>query len=502
MKSTRFIPIFLVIALIVSVFGFTASAQSAPTIISHSVEVTGPYNAVIHVSINPNGNTTNISFRYGVGSLSRISIYGNVSGTTPINTQNWGLIRLLEASTYSYQITAGSTVVTGNFTTPGSNSSSANTNNNNNSNNNQTINSNYSSNSGAPLAPSVTTNGPASVSANSAVINGSINPNNVYTNFWFDFGTSPSLGQKTSVQPAGVGNAWQLVTGNLSGLISGATYYYRVAAQNSQGTNWGEIKTFVAVNPNVNSTSAGNGQVLGSSSGSVTKSAPSNTRPVPISNPAKDRPSFVSLEYSLSNNGALVLVVDNITPKPGEEFSYNIVYKNESDAFLNEANLKVILPIQVDYVSSDKIPNNISANIVEFNLGNISPRTQGTVIVVSKVKETVAPGTNMIFTSVLRYEDLKGIQLANTAYMTVKVGEAGNPLPASIGSFIGTSGVLWLIAIALMLMMGLLVFRLVWMRKNAKPQAEEDIFSFGKVPATFEPITPPMGRPDIFQPVK
>jgi len=506
MINTRFISIFLVTALIVSAFGFTASAQSAPSLGSGSADILTSHNVNLSVFVNPNGSTMSICFKYGTSSNNMTSsrCYYDASGTSEIKV-GVGLISLAEGTTYFYQATAqnangsasGSVL---SFTTPGNSPSFNGSNTSSGSNNNgQAINSNYSSNStgsnGAPLAPSVATNGPASVTASLAVINGSVNPNNVYTNFWFDFGTSPSLGQKTSVQPAGVGNTWQLVTGNLSGLISGATYYYRVAAQNSQGTNWGEIKTFVAVNSGGSSTST-NGQVLGSSSGNSNGSRTTNSlnsttarTTTTASNPAKDRPSFISLEYSLGNDGALVLVADNIKPKTGEEFSYTVVYKNDTGVSSNEANLKVILPIQVDYIGSDKEPNNISANIVEFNLGNIADQTQGTVVVIVKVKETIESGTNLIFTSVLGYKDSKGTQLANTSYMTVRVSEAGAPLSASFGSFIGASSMLWLIAIVLIMIMGLLVFRLVRMRKNDSVQVREDIFGFGKVPPTFEPIS-------------
>ena len=144
--------------------------------------------------------------------------------------------------------------------------------------------------------------------------------------------------------------------------------------------------------------------------------------------------------------------------------------------------------MQVDYVGSDRDPSNISANIVEFNLDDISPRSQGAVVIIAKVKETVEPATNMIFTSVLGYKNSKGVQLANTAYMIVRVSGVTAPFSASISSSIGMSGVLWLIAVILVAMMGLLVFRLVRMRKNTSVQAEEDIFSSGKIPATFEPI--------------
>jgi hypothetical protein len=407
MKNTKFTSIFLTLALIVSVFGSVANAQTAPSLGNYSVNVTGPHNAIISVSVNPNNSVINLHFKYWTGSMYRDIYYGNLSGTSYVNIDQ-GLFNLIPGSNYSYQIVAGSiTSSIGNFSTPDSNSYSTGNGNYNYSNNNgyngnyynngQTPNYNYSSYNypngsataaGAPLAPYVTTGGYSAITSDSAVINGTVNPNNVYTSFWFELGTSPSLGQKTSVEPAGVGNTGQLVTANLAKLTPGATYYYRLAAQNSQGTNWGEMNSFTTT-AGSNGSSGDGSQVLGSTSSSGTgtgngtngsgsagsksvssgsvKTATTSRTPVTASNPAKDRPSFVSLEYSLGNKGALVLVADDLKPKSGEEFSYTVVYKNETDNILNGADLKVILPAQVDYVDSDKEPSNISANIVEFS---------------------------------------------------------------------------------------------------------------------------------------
>jgi len=134
------------------------------------------------------------------------------------------------------------------------------------------INGNTSSNGGStsgPTAPLAQTNGPASVSATSAVINGTINPSNADTKFWFEFGLTNSFGKKTSIEMIGSGNTWQLVTGNLTGLESGRTYYYRVVAQNSFGTAIGDTMNFTTSNSGSGSSSVtGTGGSQSSGSGS------------------------------------------------------------------------------------------------------------------------------------------------------------------------------------------------------------------------------------------
>lgn len=515
--------IFPFLALLALSLGSSAHAQSAPSLSGETVSVTGPHNIRIYVTVNPNGSPTDVSFRYKTGSTTLPdSTYGNI--TSPTTTQNWGLVNLLEGTTYSYQIIARNgygTVIgsSGTFTTPGNTSSGGSTttyNSGSTSNNNSNTSYNSSNSQGVP---SVFTNGPVSVSTNSAVINGTVNPNGNPTNFWFEFGTDQSLGQNTTTQSVGSGTAGELVTGNLSNLTNNRTYYYRVVAQNSYGRSVGDIRSFTTGTSQTNGTGtgqSGSGQVLGAVSGSGTgnttgtgtstgtgttagngsstsSGTSKTTSTTRTSIPPKNlRPSFISLEYSLDNNGALVLVADNLKPRPGEEFSYTVVYNNNTDYAFNEAELKVLLPSEVDFVSASIEPVRISGAVVEFKLGTIAPFTQNATVVTVKVKETVKPGTNLIFTTVLGYKDRSGTQLATTSYMTVKVGqlESGSSFSAlSIGSIASSTGALVLVAVGLLVLMSLLTYRFVKIRngKTKKPE-EKDPFGKGVVPPTFEPI--------------
>ena len=77
----------------------------------------------------------------------------------------------------------------------------------------------------------------------SAVLNGNVNPNGYATNAWFEWGTSPTLAtfNTTSNQPMGSGTTTVVVNATVSGLTPYSTYYYRVAASNSGGTQKGAI---------------------------------------------------------------------------------------------------------------------------------------------------------------------------------------------------------------------------------------------------------------------
>lgn len=511
-KNNQKISVFIVLALIVLFLGWNSvSASSVPSVTTGSADFISSRNVSLNTSVNPNGSYTQVWFQIDTTNspLNSRGHQGAGSGSSFVNIKA-GIINLRIDTTYYYRAVAQNSngTVYGEIrsfnTSSGSNSSSSNG-------NSTSYNGNISSggynNTGAPL---VMTNGPASVSANSAVLNGSINSNNLQTQFWFDFGATSNLGQKTSVQTLNAGNSWQLVVGNLSGLENGKTYYYRIAAQNNSGTSFGESRSFIASVSNQSSgqvlgtNSASSGTVKNTSSGS--NSTIANTNNVLVKKQINSRPSFVSLEYSLNDNGALVMVADDIKPKSGEEFTHTIVYKNDSPHTFSEARLKVIIPSEAQYVSSNLEPVKIAGNIIEFNLGNIEGGSQGAVVVSSRIKEGVPFGKNLIFTSVLTYKDIAGLQLATTSYLTIGIGDSeSNSLSASLGGFV-FSNIVWLIALGLVGLMGTLTYSLVKVRKgNGNGHSKkEDEFGFTSIPSTFEPPTPivPMGRPDIFQPVK
>jgi hypothetical protein len=99
--------------------------------------------------------------------------------------------------------------------------------------------------------PTVTTLAATSIGASGATLNGNVNPNGLPTDAWFEWGTSPSLVtfNTSSAQALEAGTNPLSVTATLSGLSSGTTYYYRVAASNSTGSANGSIASFTTVSP-------------------------------------------------------------------------------------------------------------------------------------------------------------------------------------------------------------------------------------------------------------
>ena len=94
--------------------------------------------------------------------------------------------------------------------------------------------------------PSATTGSATSVSSNSALLNGTVNPNGASTTVQFQYGLTTSYGSTVAAAQSPLsGTSAQAVSAAISGLTKQKTYHYRVAAANSAGTVYGGDRTFV-----------------------------------------------------------------------------------------------------------------------------------------------------------------------------------------------------------------------------------------------------------------
>ncbi len=203
--------------------GFGTEPEAPAVVTGSAAGVTGA-SATLNATVNPNGAATSCSFEYGT---SPTSLEGSApcsasagAGRGPVAVS--AFVSGLDTHTrYYFRIKA---------TNAGGTATGA-------SESFETLK--------VAAAPTVTTGGATEVTAASAKVSGSVNPNGAeVTSCRFEFGTSGSYGSSApcSTSP-GAGETAVAVTASLSGLEPSATYHYRLAALNSAGETIGQDAT-------------------------------------------------------------------------------------------------------------------------------------------------------------------------------------------------------------------------------------------------------------------
>ena len=135
-------------------------------------------------------------------------------------------------------------------------------------------------------APTTITQVATNISTITATLNGTVNPNYLPTTVTFEYGTSTSYGQTIpAVQSPITGSNIVSVSADVTGLMPGTTYHFRVKSVNSIGTTYGSDLTFPTVGqaPSVTTLDATNKSTSG-----ATLNGPVN---------ANSLPTTVTFEY-------------------------------------------------------------------------------------------------------------------------------------------------------------------------------------------------------------
>jgi hypothetical protein len=100
----------------------------------------------------------------------------------------------------------------------------------------------------AAVSPTAVTEAATSTVGTSATLNGSVNPNGAATTFFFEYGPTAAYGTRIPVTPIFVGEGFEKrrLSRSIGGLVPGATYHFRIVAENVAGTAEGDDQTFVA----------------------------------------------------------------------------------------------------------------------------------------------------------------------------------------------------------------------------------------------------------------
>lgn len=100
-----------------------------------------------------------------------------------------------------------------------------------------------------PSAPTVVTNAATNITQVTATLNGTVNPEGINTQIFFDWGTTTAYGNSIAATPASLtaGYSSTAVSAAISGLTPNTTYNFRVRAVNNSGTTNGNNLTFTTL---------------------------------------------------------------------------------------------------------------------------------------------------------------------------------------------------------------------------------------------------------------
>ena len=191
-----------------------------PLITIDSVVKLSQTSVMLKGTVNPEGYSTSYHFEYGTSTSygQNTTLQDAGSGTAPVKVSAT-LINLSLGATYHWRVVAvnsggTSTTPDSTFTTP------------------------------SLVAPELTLNAVMSSSATSVVVEGTVNPMGLSTSYHFEYGSTSSYGQSTSLQAAGFGITPVSVSATIGNLAPAGTYHWRLVAVSIGGAAVTSDSTF------------------------------------------------------------------------------------------------------------------------------------------------------------------------------------------------------------------------------------------------------------------
>jgi hypothetical protein len=207
--------------------GGVALGSGSPVATTKAATAVTSTSATINGTVNPNGQDTTYAFQWGL-----TTSYGNetpvpqssVGGGSTAAPVSANLSGLTSGTVYHYRVIAsnasgGAAGADGTFTTTGT----------------------------APAAPTTTTSAATSVTANSAVLNGSVVPGATSVTCSFEYGLATTYGSSTAVQTVPAGTTAVAVNATIGGLASATGFHYRLDCTNATGTGSGADQTLTTL---------------------------------------------------------------------------------------------------------------------------------------------------------------------------------------------------------------------------------------------------------------
>lgn len=207
-----------------------SAASTPPAIVTGAVKSVSPHSAVVDGAVNPHGATTDWYVEYGPNTTfdATTAVVSAGSGVATIDVDKT-IPGLSPATSYDYRFVAKNAAGT-TFGTSGSFNTSA--------------------------APSVITGAASGIGASTATLSGSVDPQALGTNWYFEYGTTTHFGSKTAEHHLVPSPNRVNVTAAIAGLKPQDTYHFRLVALNAAGTSVGADLTFQTGLPVTLSTSS------------------------------------------------------------------------------------------------------------------------------------------------------------------------------------------------------------------------------------------------------
>lgn len=395
-----------------STFSFTTGSTAGgcqPTAATQFASFITQDSATLRGLVNPQGRQTSAWFEYGTSYALGIKTTTQDMGSSAIEAD---IVRYLSSlspnTTYYYRVT-GENVCDKAYGTILSFTTSAQT---------------------TGSLPSVTTLPATSISSGSAIINGTINPNGSNATAWFEWGTDASLSSYNIIPSTNVGSGTSTVpiSGSPSPLYGGATYYFRVAAQNSSGFAKGSIFKFTTTG----SSAASSGSAATSGSGVAAK-LPEMT---------------VDIE------------ADKTRVSKEEKVEITVDYKNSNATAVNVL-LRVTIPDNVILEDISRGVLSFENNVLSFDIGRVAAGSSGSVKLGMRVNDEARVGDRLEAKAELKYSGLSGTEMPivrDTEIIEIE-GAGGMFSAAALGfSFGGGSLGFYLLMALLLAAIGAVVY--------------------------------------------
>jgi len=301
--------------------------------------------------------------------------------------------------------------------------------------------------------PSAVTTPATFILVNSAQLNSLIfTSTNDPTNIWFEWGTNINLGKETAKTRIATNLASKHASA-LSGLIPGTTYYFRAVAENDTWRNNGPILSFVT-----NKVSA------------VTP-----PRPPVITPPIIITKDNTATEGETNKESSVMLAIDGgaETITNGEQREYHVAWKNESGQTLEKVVLRVLLPLSMNFVSSNKGSFSETENTLSYDIGTLSKDETGELSLTANVGNEIKGGEIIVVVISIIYTDKSDVQRDVLAYAkhTAHLTESALLLGANVlgAGFLPNTLFGWLLLITLLLILLVLGKRLVRSAPKTEP---------------------------------